>query len=69
MEERNANYPKGIDRGPQRVVRSLCEESIFTAVSNSFTGGLSENISKRKAFRGLDFVSDKSFRQPTAQPE
>ena len=67
MEERNANYPKGIDMGPQRVVRSLSEESIITAVSGHFTGGLPENISKNKAFESFGFRRDHHSEHPPAK--
>lgn len=63
MEERNANYPKGIDRGPQKVIRQLKDESVLTAILGNFQGGL-RNIPLRKPFKDFDLGSTKPSHKP-----
>ncbi len=61
MEERNANNPKGIDRGSFRIVRPDLNESIITSIPSNFRGGIENSVSPKKAFARGTSLTDGSI--------
>ncbi len=61
MEERDANNPRGIDRGPRRIVHPHMDESIITAIPSQFRGGLEDSVSPKKAFARGTSLTDGSI--------
>lgn len=66
MQERNANNPRGIDRGPQRIVSNYSDESIIAAIPSSFTGG-ADGVSSRDAFQRNIFARRKPQIKPAIE--